>query len=120
MGYTQSKTMDITKEVEQIEKELLELIVVFLKENKMPLERGQQMARDFLALLPMVDQKDLLTKLKQLSDNYTETRELYLKELTKVNELSREEALTQMRNAVAQGNLDHAILVAKKITGGKN
>jgi len=108
--------MDIQQEVETIKKELVELIVKHLGEHKIEIQTAQKMAADFLAVLPIRDQRDLLTKLKQLGDNYLTIRELYLKELTKINELEREEALIQMRNAITQGNIEHAIAVAKAMT----
>jgi len=107
--------MDIKQEVEVIKKELVELIIAHLRENKIEVQTAQKMAGDFLAVLPIQDQRDLLTKLKQLGDTYMTVRELYLKELTKINEIEREEALIQMRNAIAQGNIEHAIGVAKVI-----
>ena len=55
--------MDIQKEVEQIKKELVDLIVLHLKANKMEAQTAQKLAADFLAILPVKDQKDLLDKL---------------------------------------------------------
>lgn len=110
---------DIQKEIDRIEQELADLIVSYLQENKIEVGQAQKLAADFLALLPVTDQKELLTKLKQLSDNYTEVRDIYLRELSQTNESEKTEALTKMRNAIAQGNIEHAITVAKAMTGGR-
>ena len=107
--------MDIQYEVERIKKELVDLIVIRLKENKMEAEKAQKLAADFLAILPVNDQKDLLIKLKQLGETYQEMREFYVQELTKYNEEQREHALLQMRNAIAEGKIENAIQVAKQM-----
>ena len=120
MKMNMNMIMNVQQEVEQIKKELVELIIQHLKENKMEVPTAQKLAADFLALLPVKDQKDLLTKLKQLSDNYVTIRKIYLYELTKVTEMEREEALLQMRNAIAQGNIEHAIGVAKAMSASVN
>jgi len=114
------KHMDIQNEVEKIKEELADLIVAYLRESKIEVGKAQQLAADFLKLLPVNDQKDLLTKLKQLSDNYVEVRDMYLREITKANEVAKDEALTQMRNAIAQGNIEHAISVAKVVNRKEN
>ncbi len=104
---------DIQQEVKKVEKELSDLILERLKEKRIAVDLAQKMAADFLAILPVKDQQDLLTKMKDLSNNYQEVREIYLKEITQMHELDREQALLQMRNALAQGDLDTALAVAK-------
>lgn len=110
-----SKYMDLTQEVKQVEKELVELIVEHLKANQIAVETARQQARDFLSLLPVKDQKDLLDKLKNLGDKYVEAKEIYAEELGKVNEVVRQQTLEQMRSFIQQGNIDGAIAVAKQM-----
>ncbi|HXS14720.1 MAG TPA: hypothetical protein VN711_01200 [Candidatus Saccharimonadales bacterium] len=105
--------MDLAEEVKQIEKELVELIIAHLKGNQIDVETARQQARDFLALLPVSDQKDLLSKLKELGDKYYEAKEIYAEELGKVEEAKRQQTLSQMRDYIQQGNLDSAIATAK-------
>lgn len=112
--------IDIQREIEEIKKELVTLIVEHLKANKMQAQQAQKLASDFLAVLPIKDQRDLLEKLKQLGDVYQEMREIYLKELTKINEEEREHALLQMRNAIAEGKIEQAITVAKAMNKTTN
>lgn len=107
--------MDIQKEVDEIKKELVELIIAHLKANKMQSETAQKLAADFLSVLPVKDQRDLLEKLKKLGDTYQEMRQIYVRELTKYNEEEREHALLQMRNAIAEGKIENAIQVAKQL-----
>lgn len=111
--------MDIGREVDKIKKELTDLIVLHLQENKIDPAVAQQEAADFLSILPIKDQRDLLEKLKELGDKYIEAREVYLEEVTKIHELARNEALTQMRNAIKLGQIEHAIKIAKIMRGGK-
>lgn len=114
-GILRLPMVDIQQEVESIKKELVDLIIALLKANKIEAQQAQKMAADFLAILPVKDQKDLLTKLKTLGDSYQEMRNFYVRELAKFNEEEREYALLQMRNAIAEGKIDHAISVAKKL-----
>ena len=112
--------MDINTEVEEVKKELLELIIEHLKQNKIQAEAAQQLARDFLAVLPIKDQADLLNKLKNLGEKYKEVNEVYLDELSKASDEKRDQALTQMRDFIKQGNIDSAIQTAKTLTKPSN
>lgn len=114
--YTHHRYMDITKELVAVKKELADLISLHLEQQKIDPVHAQQQVTDFLNLLPIEDQQDLLIKLKKLGETYQEARMVYLNELTKINKHNREEALLQMRNAIALGNIDHAIQVAKAFT----
>lgn len=108
--------MDITQEVEEVKKELLELIIEHLKQNKIQADQAQQLARDFLAILPIRDQADLLGKLKNLGEKYKEANEVYLDELSKASDEKRDQALSMMRDYIKQGNIDQAIQTAKTLT----
>ena len=112
--------MDITAEVEEVKKELLELIIEHLKQNKIQAEAAQQLARDFLAVLPIKDQADLLNKLKNLGEKYPEAEKVYLDELSKASNEKRDQALTQMRDLIKQGNIEGAISTAKTLTKPSN
>ena len=107
--------MDIQQEVEEIKRELVELIIKHLRENKLPAERARKLAEDFLSILPISDQKDLLGKLKNLGANYQEAKEIYVDELTKISEQKRNETLSQMRDHIRQGSIDKAVEVAKSL-----
>lgn len=113
--YSGNSFMDLQEEVKAIEKELLDLIIAHLKANKIEVEKARQLARDFLAVLPVKDQKDLLEKLRALGDQYEEAKEVYAQELAKVSEGIREQTLNQMRDFIKQGNIDSAIATAKNM-----
>lgn len=105
--------MDVQEEVKVIEKELVDLIIKHLKANRIAVETARQQAKDFLALLPIEDQRDLLKKLRGLSEKYEEAKEVYAVELGKVNEVARQQTLNQMRMHIQAGNIDAAIAAAK-------
>lgn len=104
------------QELEVVEKELLDLIIAHLKENKIKVVEAQQLARDFLDSLPITDQKDLLIKLKSLGDTYPEAGQVYVDELSKSEVKNRDQKLTEIRNHIKLGNIDQAIASAKSIT----
>ena len=108
--------MNLTDEIELVKKELLELIVEHLQQNKLQAPEAQQLARDFLAILPIKDQADLLNKLKGLGQKYKEANEVYLDELEKVTDEKRDLALNSMRDSIKQGQIDQAIQTAKTLT----
>lgn len=107
------RNMNVQAEVEAIKEELVAIIVKHLKENKIELANARKLAADFLSLLPVRDQQDLLLKLKNLSEDYAEAREIYVRELGKINEEKRHQALSQMHDLIKAGNIEDAISVAK-------
>lgn len=110
--------MDIQQEVEDIKKELVELIIKHLRENKLPAEKAKKLAGDFLNILPIKDQQDLLEKLKNLGENYLEAKEVYVDELKKISEEKRNETLFKMRDHIQSGNIEQAIEAARMINSG--
>ena len=84
----------------------------------MDVPTAQVMAADFLDLLPIEDQKALLTKLKEFGQEHTEAQGLYVEELGKVSEKKDDQALNNMRDAISSGNIEQAISHAKSIQTG--
>src|SRR5688572_30602066 len=111
----QSETTDPSMQttVTDIEKELLNEIIVRLKEDKMSPQEAQQLAKDFLALLPFHDQKDLLEKLKKLSQTNYAASGVYLHYATPHEEQERQQKLELMSKHIQEGNIEHALTVAK-------
>ena len=108
--------MDTQAEVEQVKKELIEIIIKHLDENKIPLAKARQLAADFLSALPIKDQKDLLSKLKSLGEKYPEAEKVYVEELEKVEDNENDRVLSNMRDFIKQGNIEQAISTAKTLT----
>ena len=112
--------MDIVQEVEQVKKELVDIIAKHLQENKIEADKARQLAADFLAVLPIENHQDLLNKLKELGDKYQEAKTIYVEKLGDDTNEQTKLALTTMRDAIAQGNMEQAITVAKTVgQGGK-
>jgi hypothetical protein len=107
--------MDIRQKTEEIEKELLDIIIKHLQEKSIDMKTASKLADDFLKALPVQSQQDLLAKLKDLSVNYREARSIYQQELAKDIKTREEHALLQMQGAIRQGNIEHAISVAKSL-----
>lgn len=110
--------MDVQQEVEAVKKELVDLIIAHLKENKIDAKIAQKLAQDFLSILPIKDWQDLVGKLKKLGESYPEAQQVYVEELKKVADMDRDAKLNQMRDHIGQGNMEQAIVVAKTMQGG--
>jgi hypothetical protein len=99
--------------VSDVEKELLQVIIDHMKDNSMTEEQARTVAQEFLALLPMHDKKDLLTKLYDFSQKHVETKSLYLKYAKPYEEEERQRKLTLMSEHIKNGQIEHALTVAK-------
>ena len=110
--------MDIAQEVEAVKKELVELIIKHLQENKMEADKARELGSDFLAILPIENHQDLLNKLKQLGQKYPQEQQLYVERLAETTNQQTEQALNAMRDAIKQGNMEQAISAAKTVNQG--
>lgn len=108
--------MDLNTELQLVKKQLTDLIIQHLEENKITVDRSRQLAREFLAALPVASHQDLLDKLKQLGEKHEEAQEVYVAELGKISNQQKEDALNTMRNAIQQGNIEKAVETAKTIS----
>ena len=97
----------------EIENELLQIITDNLDQEKMTVEDAQKIAKEFLALLPLQDKHDLLNKLYKFGLGHTETKGLYLKYAKPIEEEERQKKLTLMSEHIKNGQLEHALAVAK-------
>lgn len=96
-----------------IEKELLAEITKNLDQEKMSPEEAEELAKEFLALLPIKDQEDLLEKLSKFSQQSTEAQGIYLKFAKPLEEEERQKKLTLMSQHIKNGEIEHALAVAK-------
>ena len=101
--------------VTDVEKELLQAIITNLKAELLTEEQAQQLAKEFLALLPMEDKRDLLDKLFKLSKSHVEAKGVYLKYAKPFEEEDRQNKLTLMSQHIQDGKIEHAINVAKGV-----
>lgn len=107
--------MDIQQKQLAVEGELLSLIIQHLKSHQIDVATASRLAKDFLQLLPLQSQEDLLTKLKTLSDKYDEIKQLYTLESAQELEGKEQQALAQMSSSIKAGNIEQAISVAKSL-----
>lgn len=98
-----------------VEKDLLDAIISNLKENRITEEQGRAMAQEFLALLPLQDKKDLLDKLYKFSQEHVEAKAMYLKYAKPYEEEDRLKKLELMSQHIQNGNIEHALNVAKGV-----
>ncbi|HZE87795.1 MAG TPA: hypothetical protein VE090_06385 [Methylomirabilota bacterium] len=96
-----------------IEKELLSEIIKRLDQEKMSPEEAQSLAKEFLSLLPIQDQKDLLNKLYKLSQDNRATQGIYLKYAKPHEENETQKKLELMSQHIQQGNIEEALSIAK-------
>ncbi len=106
-------TAPIQSLVDQVERDLLAHIYTNLKENKLSGVAAQELAKEFLALLPFKDKKDLVDKLSNLGQKYPEARQTYVNLGIPLVEQERLERIEQMRAHISTGDLDKALEVAK-------
>ena len=97
----------------KIEEELFDEIVRNLDQAAITVEEAKAIAKEFFTLLPLQDKKDLLDKLYKLSLDHSKTKELYLKFAKPIEEDAREKKLTLMSEHIKNGNIEHALAVAK-------
>lgn len=108
---TDQSMQDITTNVEN---DLLEIIIENTEQNKIDPDEARKVAKEFLSLLPLHDQKDLLNKLHRLSYDHRETTGLYLKYLKPYEEEERQRKLTLMSEHIKKGKIENALAVAKE------
>ncbi len=106
-------TPDMQEAVIDIEKELLSEIMSNLDNNQISPEEAEKLAKEFLSYLPIQDQKDLLEKLSKLGRRNKEAQGIYLKYAQPVEEDERQKKLALMSEHLQQGNIDHALTIAK-------
>lgn len=99
--------------VNDVEKEILKSIMDNLNQERMTQEQARAFAKEFLALLPIQDKKDLLDKLYKLSKEHVEAKDVYLKYAKPYEEEERMRKLTLMSKHIQNGEIDHALNVAK-------
>lgn len=106
----------LQKEIEAVEEALLDLMIKRLDAEKMTPEEAQQLAKDFLALLPIQEKKELLEKLKQLSIQHSDVTGVYIMEMGRMANEQRDQVLNKMRDAIHKGDINAALQEAKQYT----
>jgi len=105
--------MDMALLTVDVEKDLLFYIIVNLEKNSISYEQSQQLAREFLSLLPLHDKQDLLDKLLTVRQKNPGVNEVYVKYAVPFEEEEKQRKLEEMHHHIQNGNIDHAITIAK-------
>ncbi len=106
---------DVKQETQRVEEELLDVIIKHLENNQIDTDTAKKLASDFLDILPAQNRSDLLNKLKLLGEHYNEAKIVYSLEFSNDLKEKEEQAIIQMHAAIKDGNIEHAINVAKKL-----
>ena len=106
-------TTQLQDDVIDIEAKLLNEIIVNLEQNKMSTQEARNLAKEFLSLLPIQDQKDLLKKLLKLSRDNNAAKGIYLDYAKPYEENETQRKLTLISQHLKQGNIDQALTIAK-------
>lgn len=112
-GQNLAPTEPLQELVIDIETDLLHEITRRLEKKQMTKETAQKLAKEFLSYLPVQDQKDLLGKLTKFSQENAEVQGIYLKYAKPYEESERLRKLELMSKHIEQGNIEHALAVAK-------
>ena len=96
-----------------VENDLLNIIIQNLKQKSLDVKQAKALAKEFLSLLPIQDKKDLLEKLHKLSNEHVEVKSLYLKYAKPYEEEERQKKLALMSEHIKNGQIEHALNVAK-------
>jgi hypothetical protein len=99
--------------IENVEQDLLAVIQEHLAKGTLPLEQAQEVAREFLSLLPVHDKTELLLKLSDLGKKYAEAQAVYLKYAAPEDEAMRQTRLTAMSEHIKEGRIEEALKIAK-------
>lgn len=110
---TSTAQSDLNEVVKDVEKQLLLEIVKNLDQNKITPEQAQNQAKEFIALLPIQDKKDLLDKLFKLAQTNLEVKGVYLNYARSFDEEERHKKLDLMSEHIKKGEIEHALTVAK-------
>lgn len=99
-----------TKELqEDIERELLFSIIMDLRESKLTVGQAEQLASEYLKILPAESKEELLGKLQRLALTSYEAWQTYKKIALPYFEERRELLLEEVSQYIKEGRLDDAL-----------
>lgn len=104
---------DLKQFVTDVERDLLFHILTNMKHRKITVGEAQDLAKDFLAVLPVHDKMQLLDALNDLAKDHPEARAVYAKYAPPVYEKQRDEKLAKMAEYIKNGDIEKALEVAK-------
>lgn len=102
-----------------IERDLLFHIILNMRHRKISVGEAENLAKEFLTLMPAIDKEDLLNKLNSLGHKYPEAQAVYVKYAAPYEEEKRIKLLQTMTEHIQKGNIEEAISLAKGSTATK-
>ncbi|MCR4324713.1 MAG: hypothetical protein NUV69_03420 [Candidatus Curtissbacteria bacterium] len=105
---------DLEQLTDSVEKDLLFYIITHMRESKITMGQAQNLARDFLAILPAVNKEDFLGKINTLGEKYPEAKSVYLKHAAPYEDEKAKAAVSQMQQLIRGGKVEEALEVARK------
>lgn len=113
IGQNFAATPPLQDTVVDIEKTLIDEIFKRINQEKISLEQAQKLTEEFLALLPVNDQKELLEKLRELSQTNTDAQGVFLDYIKSSEAQETSTKLDHMSRHLHQGNIEEALAIAK-------
>jgi len=101
--------------IADIKTEVMTEIIWDIRKSDMTTERAHDLAKDFLALFPITDFKDLFMKLQLLSKKYKELEVVFIKYSNEFAEGLKQTVLQEAHPFIQNGDIETAI---KLIKGG--
>lgn len=112
-GVMRADTPDVDKFERDVERDLLFQILRNMRRQEISLDEAQRLAQEFLSLLPVNDKYELLKKLNELGQDYSEAEATYLKYALPLEEEKRTQALQSVTEHLRSGNIEQAIAAVK-------
>ena len=98
---------------EKVEREMLLALINLLDSDTFNVEKAQQVAAEYLALLPYKDDTDFHDKVKLFTDKYPELKRMYIALLNYDEEKKTDDLLTKMRGLMKNNKIEEAIKMAQ-------
>ena len=109
------KDTTIERYINDIKRDLLFHIITNIREKKMTLGEAKYLAKDFLALLPARNKKEVLDKLYSLTTIYPEARTVFAAHLGAFEEEKTRNKLAEIRTYMQKGDYEHALQIEKGV-----
>jgi hypothetical protein len=113
IGQNFAATPPLQDTVVDIEKTLIDEIFKRIDQEKITVEHAQKLTDEFLALLPVEDQKELLEKLRTLSQTNSDAQGVFLDYIKSSEAQETSTKLDSMSKHLHQGNIEQALAIVK-------
>lgn len=105
--------MDLEEIKNIVETDFLKLLSQYLKTGKVKLQEAKEITKEFLALLPFIDEEDMQTKLKSFTEKYPEFNQVYITFLKKEDLEKTADIVGKMKVLIKENKIDEALSLIK-------